>query len=98
MTPLVPLMVNQASYIPPGNYSINSTINIPSEVIIESAGSDSTHLINNSSGYIFSVAGNNVRLTDLDLSGPNNYYARLLKNVNFYSSSRKAKISTTGIY
>jgi PKD repeat protein len=80
-------------HVPAGDYRYDETIKVPSGVIIEGSGMDKTrlHINTNSSVYLMSVAGNNIRITSLKLegyttqtsSGINNYTMAL------YTSSKK---------
>jgi PKD repeat protein len=58
-------------YIPAGEVRYDETINVPSGVIIEGAGSNSTRLYidTNSDKTLMKITGNNVRITGVKLEG-----------------------------
>jgi hypothetical protein len=70
-------------YLPAGSYPITSTITIPANTIIEGAGMTKTQLYGG--GTIFSIGGNNVRITGLEIEGRDQYGGITCNNKNnFY--------------
>jgi hypothetical protein len=58
--------------IPSGTYTISSNISLNSGVILQGAGKTSTKILTN--GYTFTTAGENIRITGIEIAGPNTGY------------------------